>query len=193
MKIFMRFKCYHLQYKLGSHTIMFHQQTRQEKKKRKCNQATIAQTMNQDSFYLVLPMASCGSTSLLYTQLLPSATWEQYLMLWDLLHTLTKQKDSLVQQCKWPFTNYQSYYKTEIIQLFPPFVPAPKRSHSVMSYMSRTSFSFKCKELLNSFFYPWYIILQSVRNWRPLTAPHKQHCAVDVCLSSELATRWLFF
>lgn len=149
--------------------------------------------MNQDSFYLVLPMASCGSTSLLYTQLLPSATWEQYLMLWDLLHTLTKQKDSLVQQCKWPFTNYQSYYKTEIIKLFPPFVPPLKRSHSVMSYMSRTSFSFKCKELLNSFFYPWYIILQSVRNWRPLTAPHKQHCAVDVCLSSELATRWLFF
>lgn len=34
MKIFMRFKCYHLQYKLGSHTIMLHQQTRQEKKKK---------------------------------------------------------------------------------------------------------------------------------------------------------------
>lgn len=62
MKIFVRFKCYHLQYKLGSLTIVLHQQTRQGKKG-KCNQATIAQTMNQDPLYLVLPMASCGSTS----------------------------------------------------------------------------------------------------------------------------------
>lgn len=32
MKTFMRFKCYHLQYKLGSPTIMIHQQAREEEK-----------------------------------------------------------------------------------------------------------------------------------------------------------------
>lgn len=42
-----------------------------------------------------------------------------------------------MQQCKWPFTNYQSYYKMEVTQLLLTFVPPPKRSHSVMSCMSR--------------------------------------------------------
>ena len=76
----MRFKCYHLQYKIGV-THSHDSPANKARRKGKCNQATVAQTMNQDSFHLVLPKASCGSTSLLYTQLLPSATWEQYLML----------------------------------------------------------------------------------------------------------------
>lgn len=32
MKTLIRFKCYHLQYKLGSLTIMIHQRTRKEEK-----------------------------------------------------------------------------------------------------------------------------------------------------------------